>query len=172
MKSFLQEYPNSTGARFIHLLKAELHARPEWEPHRQSFCGRILSLCIGGYHNANAKMPASSSSSSVSSRFSTSLDRLFNFYNGRDYDTYLPLLPQTDSTTVHGVRHFRDTEHAIANLGTSKACLPLMLAAASIDPEVGTVVELGPFAGFSSNCAAYGILAAMQNRQTAKRKIH
>jgi hypothetical protein len=159
MTTFLQKYPDSTGARFIHFLQAELYGRPEWEPHRQSFCERTLPLCIGGYHNSNTKNSLSSSN-----RFSTSLERIFSYFNDRENDTFLPLLlPPTDSTTVHRVRHFRDTEHVIVNLGTNKACLPLMLAAASIDFEKGMVVELGPFAGFSSKCAAYGILAARQN---------
>jgi hypothetical protein len=35
-----------------------------------------------------------------------------------------------------------------------------MLAAASIDHDTDMVLELGPFTGFSSKCAAYGILAA------------
>lgn len=169
MQTFLEEYPNSAGTLFIRLLQTQLHGHPEWEPHRQSFCERTLPLCIGGYHNSNDKIPssatttASSNKNNINTKSRTSLDRIFNYYSNRERDTYLPLLPQTANTSVYRIRNFRDTEHGIVNLGTNKACLPLMLAGASIDVDKGMVVELGPFAGFSSKCAAYGILAALQN---------
>jgi hypothetical protein len=174
MQSFLQEHPNTAGSRFIHLLQSELFGRPEWEPHRQTYCERTLPLCIGGYHNANVKMSTSNTSSSSSiPRFSTTLDRVYNYYNHREHETYLPLLPPSDFTSVYRVRHFRRTNHTIINLGTNKVCLPLFLAAASIDPYHGIVVELGPFTGFSSKCAAYGVqAAALQHNNNNQKTNH
>jgi hypothetical protein len=165
MQFFLRKHSNSTGSRFIQHLQEQLYGRPEWEPHRQNFCERTLPLCIGGYHNSISKISSGPFKAS-SHRFSTSLDRVFNYYNNREDETFLPLLPHSNFTTVYHVRHFRDTNHAIINLGTNKVCLPLLLAAASIDPDHGMVVELGPFAGFSSKCAAYGVLAAMQSNDS------
>ena len=58
--------------------------------------------------------------------------------------------------SVYEIYRFRDTNNRIANLGSYPACLPLILAGASVPPS-GVIIELGPFAGFSSKCVALGL---------------
>jgi hypothetical protein len=151
MQSFLQQYPDTAGSRFIRLIQKELHGRPEWEPQRQLFCERVLPLCIGGYHNTNGRSTVPPSAS---------MEQTYKYYSTQEHNFHVPLLPKIDATSVYRVRRFRQTDHILHNLGSTKACLPLLLAGASIDTS-GVVVELGPFAGFSSKCAAYGVLMAM-----------
>jgi hypothetical protein len=126
MQSFLRDNPNTTGSRFIQLLQTQLFGNPEWEPHRQTFCGRTLPLCIGGYHNSNAKLSSHASNTSAP-RFSTSLDRIFNYYNNQEPQYYCPR-PTPPVSTMSAASN---------NMGTNKVCQTLFLAAACIDPEYG-----------------------------------
>jgi hypothetical protein len=147
LQSFLQNQGKHTpAARFVELLRTELHGQPQWEAHRYWACRqKKWGLCIGGFHNA----PNATSSS-------TDVDEM---------QAYLPLLPPTDNTTVFRIQRFRGTEKTILVLGTHMACLPLFLAGASMDVRNGMVVELGPFAGFSSKCLAHGVLAAFRRAE-------
>jgi len=51
-------------------------------------------------------------------------------------------------------------------LGTHTVCLPLLLATSTVT-ESGMVVELGPFAGLTSKCAAMGLRKASEPRENA-----
>jgi hypothetical protein len=96
---------------------------------------------------------------------------------------YLPLLPTSDFSSVYSLLRYQPpqyngktqtgttksvTSYLIAKLeeDVNMACIPLMLAAASIDPDNGMVVELSPFAGFSSKCLAYGVQVALMKSNT------
>ena len=66
---------------------------------------------------------------------------------------------QTDVINTHTIQHVAGGTKRIVSLGTFYSCIPLLLAgysALSMQPD-SVVVELGPFAGFSSKCIVSGM---------------
>lgn len=205
LQSFLRDCPDTPAARFVALLRQELHGRPGWEPDRFRACDSEsdLPLCLGGLHNRAAREEdgrvAGEGTTTTTADHTANVGHateggnvasaVMNREAGKPYrrmglnvtraggpngdegrSTYLPLLPTSEWTSVYQIqRHHRqdgtDRDYPIAKMdeNINMACLPLFLAAASIRPTKGMVVELSPSAGFSSKCLAYGIVAALQS---------
>ncbi len=64
------------------------------------------------------------------------------------------------------MNHFQDTDNEIASLGTHQTCLPFHLGGASVT-RTGAIIELGPFAGFSSKCLATGLKTTGPGRKNS-----
>ena len=139
INDFMKAYPNTPGARFITLLREEIHGEdPSWERERIDACykNRDLVKCVVGRKNYMAASEEQIKSQKVH----------LPFYQDKD----------GDEGTAYELFHFQDTDKMIDNLGTHYVCLALILAGSTVS---GAVIEMGPFAGFSSKCIAYGLKA-------------
>ncbi len=124
---------NTPGAKFVKLLREYLHGDPNWEMERLSACHKAKNVikCFAGLKNYNEDTP---------------LNQIKMPFN-EDVE---------NPTTAYEMNKFQDTDNNIASLGTHPTCLPFMLAGSTVS-KTGTIIELGPFAGFSSKCLAAGI---------------
>jgi hypothetical protein len=149
LEQFVEQNPDTPGARFIRLLRDYLHYEPGAEAKRLSSCSNLaikdaknVSFCFGGGRN-----------------YQKAMDSL----NGDDlkleHATSLVLWEDRTDMNVYKLRRYNGTDRLIPYLGTQAACLPLILAgyAAQEKPD-NVVVELGPFAGLSSRCILVGML--------------
>ena len=181
LEEFLQSYYNTPGASFIESLQEELYQNQmEDELQRYKACHQnnqqpqLLSnspLCFAGakqYQTAKETLPEKAKALGI---------------NPVVLMTKTPLMEQHtptvfDATTVYQLRRYgnyqnytRDSHYLdntvmanqfIPNLGTPIACLPLMLAGASVAQhhtrrKLQFVVEMGPYFGLSSKCIATGL---------------
>jgi len=165
LDKWLQMNSNTPASRFVKLLRVHLHAQHDSEASRiKSCCNRVTSLnrcadifvklgdtetkgavatknrawCLGGTQNYLHAQKLHQDAAS---------DELQIY-------TRIPLIDR-DNFTVWNLHRYENKEW-ISNLGTDAVCLPLILAAASIQ-DFGVVVELGPFLGFSSRCLGIGL---------------
>lgn len=149
LETFLEQYPDSPGALFVHLLRQHLHLTSRSEAERLLSCRKNtnLPLCFGGWRSYNAAQEAVGKKNNVDMEKQTQLVALSDDEN------------DASRQTVYSIRRYEDNHHVIPNLGTQTACLPLMLAgyAATKSTINSTVVELGPFAGLSSKCILTGM---------------
>jgi hypothetical protein len=149
MEQFVVRNPDTPGARFIRLLRDNLHYEPGSEARRLSACtnsaikdAKNVSICFGGGRNYRKALETSN------------IDDL-----KLEHATRLVLWENNTDMNVYKLRRYNGTDRLIPYLGTQAACLPLMLAgyAAHENPD-NVVVELGPFAGLSSRCILVGML--------------
>ena len=152
MEDFLKTHCDSVGANFIRLLREYLHGDPNWEGSRLDGCYRDKNLpkCFAGMKNYNIASPKTVEDGKRIK---------MPFYDGKD-------LNEKDVITAYEMNHFQDTDNPIASLGTHQTCLPFHLAGASVT-RTGAIIELGPFAGFSSKCLATGIKSTGPGRKNS-----
>lgn len=141
INDFMKAHPDTPGARFITLLREQIHGDdPSWERERIDACykNRDLVKCVVGRKNYEAASEEEIKSQMV----------------------HLPFYEDKEGAegTVYELFHFQDTDKTIDNLGTVFVCLALILAGSTVSSN-GAVIEMGPFAGFSSKCVAYGLKA-------------
>ena len=144
--SFLQNFPDTPGAKLIHLLQNELYYDIGAEERRiGQGCWpskNQMALCYGGvkhYQNVTAEQHRNNDNMTTDPVELEQLVQVGPF----------PI-------SVYELRRFR-SQHLIPSLGTGPACLPLALAASTLTPNKHVAVELGPFAGMSSKCIAIGL---------------
>lgn len=132
LNNFLRSYPETSAAKFVHLLRNLHSPEPAAEALRINAChaNNRTTLCVAGEHSQH-----------------------------EEHDTTMPLSNGDPTFSVYRMLHFRDTDKKIANLATQVACLPLYLAGAAV-VEDAIMVELGPFAGLSSLCIVAGLRVA------------
>lgn len=156
LDSFLHRFPKTAGARFVNLLREHLHS-PDIaaEITRINACHSEsnIALCMAGVESYRRTVVLRNDPIDAIERKVT-----------------MPMLPKGDDAqfSVYRMRHYRDTDKKIANLGTLVACLPLFLAGSAVG-EQEMVVELGPFAGLSSKCIVTGMLSIHGIRDHAYR---
>lgn len=147
VEDFMNAHGDTPAARFVNLIREYLHGEPHWERERIDACykGRNLAKCLAGLRNYNAASEEEIKSEQLKIPFYEN-----NKEEGSVYDTY----------------RYRNTTHILAMLGSHPACLPLVLAGASV-PQSGVIVELGPFAGYSTKCVALGLKTTGAGRKNA-----
>lgn len=139
LELFLEENKDTPGARFVGLLREHLHVRDGAEAERIVACKRNanLPLCYGGWKNY------------VKAGGNKAAD---------PKKTRLVLYEDDEEESAYTIDRYKNSKHNIPSLGTSTACLPLMLAGYSASQDTSNLVlELGPFAGLSSKCIAMGM---------------
>jgi hypothetical protein len=135
LAEFMSTQGNTNGGRFVKLLREYLYADPNWEMDRLSACykSRDVIKCFAGIKQYNS---------------ATAPDQVKMPFNDND--------GENDVIFAREMNRYRDTNHTIHFLGTGQTCLPFLLAGTTITAK-GAIIELGPFAGFSSKCLATGL---------------
>ena len=165
LDKWLQMNSNTPASRFVKLLRVHLHAQQDSEASRiKSCCKRVTSLnrCADIF----SKLGDMETKAAVSTKNRAwCLGGTQNYLHAQklhqdaasdelEIYTRIPFINR-DDFTVWNLRRYQN-EKKISNLGTDAVCLPLILAAASIQ-DFGVAVELGPFLGFSSRCLGIGL---------------
>ena len=146
VEDFMKAHGDTPAANFVNLIREHLHGEPHWERERIEGChlSKNLAKCLGGLRNFNAASEEEKASEQLK----------------------IPLYENSKEGSVYETYHFRNTTHKLAILGSHPACLPLVLAGASV-PKSGVIVELGPFAGYSTKCVALGLKTTGASRKNA-----
>jgi hypothetical protein len=181
LEEFLLNYYNTPGASFIESLQEELyHNQMEDELRRYQACHQnnqqpqLLSnspLCFAGvkqYQTAKETLPEKAKAFGINpvvlmtktplmEQHTPTVFDATNVYQLRRYGNY-----QNYTRDNHYLDNTVMADQFIPNLGTPMACLPLMLAGASVAQHhtrrnLQLVVEMGPYFGLSSKCIATGL---------------
>ena len=143
---WLQDNPNTPGARLVKLLREHLHPHPNAEGERLQAChDKKYPLCFAGH------APYQKAIDGAPSNMKDNMMYL-------EKTTQMPFAP--DDYDVWKMRRFEKMSdgkrRVINNLGTEPACLALLLAGAAVG-DFGVVVELGTYLGLSSKCMGMGL---------------
>ena len=141
LKQFLNEYPDSAGARFVTLLRNHLHVEAGLEDTRSSAC----AVNAGAHQSANDLILCLTGKNSEENHAidAANMDKTY-------------FMPLNSTVSVYDMPCYPGTERWIPSLGTLYSCLPLFLAGAAVGPN-STALELGPYFGLSSKCIVSGM---------------
>lgn len=146
-RGWLKQNPNTPGARFVEKAEKFLHPFPNAEGQRIEAChSKNFALCYAGhaaYNQALEEAPPEKKTNQIFIEKTAMLKPFHPNYNVWRMRRFSPF--QTSGGKLR----------LIHNLGTDAACLPLMLAGASVG-DFGVVVELGTYLGLSSKCIGMG----------------
>ena len=158
---FLKHYPDSPGAKFIRLW-TKYRGTPEDEVRRLLSCTSSANdgVCLGGDSNYQRTVKSFKHAGNHQPPLSSIPVPLWDGVYSDNFSKSNKKNKTLDMTiNVEKLRYVEDGK-VIPQLGTTASCIPLMLAgyaALSSNPTKGIIVELGPFAGFSSRCIVAGM---------------
>ncbi len=140
LDQFMEQHPDTAGAKFVKLLRTHLHSTPGAENKRMDACnGKVPPNLI---HCLTGTPP----SSDFTTNPGISIEVLAK-------NTTMPF---TTSLSVYDMPHYPDMDRDIPALGTLRTCLPLYLAGATVGLDK-MAIELGPYFGLSSKCIVAGM---------------